>query len=328
MPKILIIGDTSGSPDEGMKKASKELSHLLDLSMNVRLASVADILRNTVSFRKIDIIHYMAGPSWRSFFYAFFLKQILGRKAKTIISFIHPKWSILAGVFFRVFKPDAVIVQSRKWKQYCHDSGVLMSDELMLGVNLKKFSPVSIEQRNEIRKLLNLPLDKKILLHVGHLNPGRNLSLMTRFKEDRDVLPVVIGSTTVCPDTKIVNSLEDAGVKIIHEYLDNIEMFYQAADCYIFPVVDPHCCIQIPLSVLEALACGIPTVATRFEGLPYFLPNEFPGLNYLDDPATIHASVQHLLCSNVKPDPEMLHEFSWNRIVTKLEGFYQRILTS
>ncbi len=327
---ILLIGDTSGKPDEGMKKIANRLSILLNShsDMNVAFVSVSEVLRNPSSFGTIDLVHYMAGPSWRSFFYAYLLKQFLGHNAKTIISFIHPHWSALASVFFRVFKPDAVVVQSEKWKQYCSRFGILISDELLVGVDLKKFRPVSAEERGRIRNKLGLPTDKRVLLHVGHLNRGRNLLSMTKFKNDEDILPVVVGSTTVRPHSEIVNALKQAGVKVIHEYQENIEEFYQAADCYVFPIVDPRGCVQIPLSVLEALACGVPTVATRFEGLPHFLPNGFPGLTYLDDPAAIRGCVQRVLCSGVRPDPARLQEFSWNMIAERIEEFYRRILAT
>lgn len=330
MSKILLIGDTSGRPDEGMKKIANKLSCLLcsNNDINVAFVSVPESLRNPHSFGKVDIIHYMSGPSWRSFFYAYLLKRLTGNNAKTIISFIHPHWSVPAGVFFRVFKPDAVIVQTEKWKRYCSNAGVLISDELLAGVDFKKFRPVSEEERMHIRSKLGLPTNKKILLHVGHLNLGRNLLPITRFRNDEDIFPVVVGSTTVRPHDKVVTALKQAGVKVIREYMENIEQLYQTADCYLFPTIDPRCCVQIPLSVLEALACGVHTVATRFEGLSHFLPDGFPGLTYIDDPAAICKIVRHAIYSDVKPDPMRLQEFSWDRIAVKISAFYQRLLAA
>jgi thymidylate kinase len=45
---------------------------------------------------------------------------------------------------------------------------------------------------------------------------------------------------------------------------------YRAADVYLFPVAHPGACITLPLSVLEALACGTQVVATRFGALTEF----------------------------------------------------------
>ena len=326
--RILLIGDTSGNPDEGMKKTGHKLSELLcsNRDINVAFASVPEVLRNRASFGRIDIIHYIAGPTWRSFLHVRLLKRFLGYNAKTIISFIHPHWSVLASVFFRVFRPDAVIVQSVEWKHKCSRSGVLISDDLLVGVDLDSFKPVPADERMRIRIRLSLPLDRKILLHVGHLNRGRNLLSMTGFQYNGNILPVVIGSTTVRPDSKVVKALKKAGVKVVYGYQENIEYFYQTADCYVFPTVDPRSCAQVPLSVLEALACGTPVVSTRFEGLPIFLPGGFPGLTYLDDNDSIPQTVERVLSSGVKPDPTRLSKFSWDRIAARLSVFYQKIL--
>lgn len=330
MLRILLIGDTSGKPDEGMKKIAHRLSSILCSrnGMNVRLVSVPEAMRNPRSFGRVDLVHYMAGPSWRSFLYVYLLRQFLGHSPKTIISFIHPRWSALASVFSRVFRPNAVIVQSAKWKQYCSRSGALISDELLVGVDLDRFKPVPADERMRIRNRLRLPLDSKILLHVGHLNLRRNLLPMTEFQDNANMLPVVVGSTTVRPDCEVVRALRQAGVRVVHQYLENIEFFYQAADCYIFPTVDPRCCAQVPLSVLEALACGTPVVSTRFEGLPIFLPAGFPGLTYLEERDSIPRVVERVLSSSVKPDPARLSEFSWDRIAAKLSAFYRSILAA
>ena len=294
--------------------------------MNVAFASVPEVLRYRASFGRVDIIHYLAGPSWRSFFYVRLLKQFLGFNAKTIISFIHPHWSVFANVFFRVFRPDAVIVQSVEWKNYCSHSGVLISEDLLVGVDLDKFKPVPADERMRIRNRLGLPLDKKILLHIGHLNRGRNLLPMTQFQFNRNILPVVVGSTTVCPDSEVVRALQQAGVRVVQGYQENIEYFYQTADCYLFPTVDPRSCVQVPLSVLEALACGTPVVSTRFEGMPIFLPDGFPGLTYLDNYESIPQAVERVLASDTKPDPTRLSKFSWDRTAARLSEFYKKIL--
>ena len=330
MQRILLIGDSSGRPDEGMKRIAQELGDLLGSNngMAVARASVSEVLRNPGAFGKIDLVHYMAGPSWRSFLYASLLRRFLGCNPKTIIFFIHPTWSRLASMCLRAFKPDAAIVQSEKWARYCSRFDIVVSDELQAGVDLKKFRQVSEEQRRRIRDRIGLPADKKILLHIGHLNVRRNVLALAEFTNDADILPVVVGSTTVRASGRIVSALQRAGAKVIREYLENVEEFYQAADCYVFPTVDPHGCVQIPLSVLEALACGVPVVTTRFEGLPHYLPEGFPGLTYVDNPAAIRQGVQRVLCSGVRPDPAKLQKFSWDSIARNTGDLYRRILAT
>jgi len=62
--------------------------------------------------------------------------------------------------------------------------------------------------------------------------------------------------------------LKKYGFRIIDEYVPNIEEIYNLADCYVFPTFKRHNCIDMPLSVMEAMACNIPVISTKFGGLP------------------------------------------------------------
>lgn len=325
---ILLIGDPSGNDDEGMKKIGRKLSASLEATPNInaRFAAVKEVFLNPNAFGTLEIIHYIAGPSWRSFVYAHLLKMHAGSKGtKTVISFTHPHWSSLASLAFRLFRPDAAVVQSVRWKAYCSHFDLKIWDRPIAGVNLNRFCPVSLIDKQRIRDELAFPKNKKVVLHVGHLNRGRNLLFLENLVK-RDLLPVVIGSTTVQPDGGLVRSLEAAGVIVIHKYLESIEKFYQAADCYVFPTIDPRSCVQIPLSILEAMACSLPVVSTRFEGLPLFFPEGYPGITYVDELDMLPAKVYDALFFSAMPEPERLACFDWSSIAEGLRDLYMEIL--
>ena len=326
--KILLIGDPTGNADEGMKKIGHKLCSFLGAipKTNVQFVSVNEVLLKTNSFSKPEIIHYVAGPSWRTFVYAHLLKMRVGNKGtKTVVSFIHPNWSFLASLTIRLFRPDAVVVQSNSWKSYCSHLNLKLYDQPMIGVDLTRFHRISKVKKQRIRSELGLPATKIVVLHVGHLNLGRNLNHLTSLVE-KDMLPVVIGSTTVHPDLELVKTLEAAGVMVICRYLENIEKFYQAADCYVFSTISPRFCVQIPLSILEAMACGLPVVSTRFEGLPLVFPEGYPGITYVDDLRILPAKVRHALSFSGRPESETLECFSWANIAQKLLEFYFKII--
>ena len=51
------------------------------------------------------------------------------------------------------------------------------------------------------------------------------------------------------------------------------EELYQLSDAYLFPVLDPSGAIEMPLSVLEAMACGVPVLTTPFGDLQQRFPS-------------------------------------------------------
>ena len=76
---ILIICDSSGNDDEGMKKISRKIG--LQLNQNnkckVQLASLKEVLFNLKDYENIDIIHSLSGPTFKTFIYVFLIKKML-----------------------------------------------------------------------------------------------------------------------------------------------------------------------------------------------------------------------------------------------------------
>jgi len=195
----------------------------------------------------------------------------------------------------------------------------------MTGVDINKYCPVTFAEKQLIRRELGFPVNKKIVLHVGHINRARNLLPLTKLAKE-DFFPVVIGSTTESADENIKQRLEAAGVLVIHRYLENIEKFYQAADCYVFPTVNPKYCVQIPLSVLEAMSCNLPVISTRFEGLPYVFPEGYMGITYVDDLDALPRFVCDVLSKPVRPRAGSITSFDWANIGLNLSQFYTKLL--
>jgi glycosyltransferase involved in cell wall biosynthesis len=108
------------------------------------------------------------------------------------------------------------------------------------------------------RERLGLSSEQQIHLHVGHATPGRNLHALQPLAA-RGLLLLVLS-----PYTELDRSAlpQGPGVRVVHERVD-VGDYYRAADVYVFPTVDPTATIGLPVSVLEALANGLPVVARR-----------------------------------------------------------------
>lgn len=134
-------------------------------------------------------------------------------------------------------------------------------------IDTERFS-IASDGQPALRSELGLDPERPVALHVGHLKASRNLMPLATLARAGEVNVVVLGSTSTVSETGVRAELERAGVRVHVGYVPDVERWYQMADVYVFPVVDLQGSIEVPLTVLEAMACGKPVVTTPFGGLP------------------------------------------------------------
>lgn len=137
--------------------------------------------------------------------------------------------------------------------------------QLKTGVDSRRFCPVSEAEKQRLRAQYGIAEDKKVVLHIGHLKSGRNIGQLLKLDDRFHGILVVSTQTAGQQDLALRQQLEKKdNITLIDRYLPNVEQLYQLADVYLFPVVQEESCIDMPLSALEAAACGIPVVTTDF----------------------------------------------------------------
>ena len=139
------------------------------------------------------------------------------------------------------------------------------------GVDHSRFRPASPEQRAELRRRANIDPDRFVVLHVGHLKESRNVGVLARIAGLTGVSCLLVASTSTVARQELAERLRQSGVTVMTHHQDRIEFAYRLADAYLFPVTSPLDAIEMPLSVLEAAACGLSIVSTPFGGLPDLL---------------------------------------------------------
>jgi glycosyltransferase involved in cell wall biosynthesis len=137
---------------------------------------------------------------------------------------------------------------------------------------------------------------RPILLHVGHLRRNRGLDLLVDAKKalgDR-VEIVVQGSPTFPPDEGILEELESGGVHVRRDFVPDLANLYRSSDLYVFPARQEDAgAIELPLGVLEALACGMPVFTNDFGVLREALSG-VTGV-HISKPDAFVSDLQHLL---------------------------------
>ncbi len=145
--------------------------------------------------------------------------------------------------------------------------GIIASKVIYNGIDTNIFKPA---KKNFARKQLGLPSDAIILLFVAHCarnNPWKDYASFKRVViklgsvlYPKKVLGVCLG------DGGLTESLGDAKMIFIDYVNDSaaVAQYYQASDLYIHATKAD----TFPNSILEALACGTPVIATAIGGIP------------------------------------------------------------
>jgi glycosyltransferase involved in cell wall biosynthesis len=194
------------------------------------------------------------------------------------------------------------------------------------GVDAKTFRPVTPDQRRSLRAQYGLRGDLPVALHVGHLKTGRGVRALADLATRRacQVVLVTSSSTAHEAETGLADQLRCAGVEVLTDYQPHIEHFYQLADCYVFPVRSSDCSIEVPLSVLEALACDLPVVTTPFGGLPeLFAHRDHPGFVFVDSSAALVEAALRISRAGVRGTRPLALPYSWETIA---DGLIRRAL--
>ena len=201
-----------------------------------------------------------------------------GRKVNVLFA-LRWEMSKLTKFILRLSGCNVCTISQESYGAFYKELKGLEVKNIKVGVDTTRFCPVDNDRKLELRKKYNLPLDKKIILHVGHLKHERNIDVF--LKLDDCYHGVLVFSSVTEQDEELKQALlTKPNITVINDYCKHIEEIYQASDIYLFPVVKEFNCIDVPLSVLEAAACNINVITTKYKEIGYF--DAKPGLNLVD----------------------------------------------
>lgn len=142
------------------------------------------------------------------------------------------------------------------------------------GVDTRRFRPATAEERTALRRRLGLPENEALVIFTGRLLRGKGIEvLLDAFQEvvatQRGRRLVVVGSgegQALSVEDSIrarVASGPLAGSVTFAGRVENVEDYLRASDVFAFPSFFE----AMPLSVLEAAACGLACVASAVGGI-------------------------------------------------------------
>ena len=335
---VIITEDISDPIDEGIKKFSfylakyvedsgadnlifscfpnKSLTNVKSLPANKLLFSV-NFFKKLYKSKPTLLIYVPFSSSTFMSFIRMSLLSLFAPKAKIImVSVQERKHNYISKKVISLLKPDWLIVLSNKQANYYREMG-FQTIVSPIGVEASKYCEITLDEKSKLRQKLNLPINEKIVLHVGHINKGRNLEILRKLLS-KGFRVVIIASTRFESDLKLKLELEEEGYLFVSDYIENIEEYYQASDIYVFPVLSAVNAMEFPMSVLEAMSCNIPVITTRFGGIESFLPETNWFKYFLNEEELISKIVSFPTNSKCANRELVLSKFSWMNVFNNL----------
>ena len=156
------------------------------------------------------------------------------------------------------------------------------------GVDLARFRPASAAERAELRHQLGIAGDDPMVLFVGFFSREKNpdvlfeawASLSERGLRSTLVLVGATSGSYYEIDPALAREIKARAVSrhlsdrlVFIEHTEQIERLHRAADVFALPTAREG----LPNAMLEAMACGVPPVITRLEGVTDWIVT--PGVN-------------------------------------------------
>lgn len=304
---ILIIGTINGLQNEGMRNVITHLANSFKKEHEVTNVGLRDMGAIIACANSCDIIIVCARANLKTYL----LCKLIESRQKNLYLFVVQKpsdWFIrlsnifpLAANYLTIYNKDIGNLRTgRKSKTY----------EIPVGINQQKFLALKSYERNQLKKKYGFDTVRPVVLHVGHCSAGRGLEDFCLIDQQR--FQCVIASSGLFESRDVVKRLNQENVRLITQFLPNIEELYQLADVYFFPTKSTEFVISVPLSVMEALACGTPVVAYRvLSSLSYIKTNTEKAFKMIDNKLELTPALEEaVLCKS--DDSLLANGQSWD----------------
>ena len=293
-----------------------------------------------------DIIHVHGHPYLSSFFAAIIAKQyskpLVLTQHNTFIEYdsfwdtIEKLNDIAIGKQV-IKKADKIIVVSNATKNYVLSLGADPEkiEVMHNGVDLQRFRLLS-GIKHEMREKLGIPEDACVALTVRRLVYKNGIDTLIEsaniaIKKNPRLVFVVVGKG---PDSgEVQRKIAQVGIQRNFKLAgfvsdEDLPLYYNTADFFVLPSKSGE---GLPLVLLEAMACGLPVIATNVGGTSEVLNEKYGKKVRPNNPvaladAILEFSSKDLLILKKEMRRMMEKEHSWNKNVEKLAKIYEELI--
>jgi glycosyltransferase involved in cell wall biosynthesis len=215
-----------------------------------------------------------------------------------------------AGYFQRraLSRAAGIVAITKGLEDYCKSRGIEGRKMLVApdGVDVEKFRIA--ESREDCRRKVGLPADKKIVLYVGHLSLWKGADVLARAAAslDDNVLVVFVGGNATEISSfkgRIVSPREpsSSGDRMYfagHKSRELVPYYLKAADVLVLPNSGKEAVSSLytsPMKLFEYMASGVPIVASDLPSIREVLSEETAIFVRPDDPESLAVGLRRVL---------------------------------
>lgn len=196
---------------------------------------------------------------------------------------------------------------------------------------------VSEAEQDHVRRRFHLSNDLPTFLFVGNHTKNKGLDILLQaMRYVTSPLRLVIAGAIRSPADR--NSLGRKGMKsdrnhlVVTDHVSESELraLYRVADAFVFPTLAD----TLPLVVLEAMASGLPVIATNLGGIPCQVTTETGLLVPPSDPRALGEAMDVLAADPIRRRAlgaagrlRVQQFFDWNDASDAAIAVYRRVLT-
>ena len=253
---IHVIGTVNGEVNEGQRNIATHISHAFEKEHTVIYSGLRQLPKIIFDSKKADVTFIFAWADKRIYE---LIRAVSALCPQVWVALVQkPSDEFLALTRENPLGCSYLYIFEDDVKDLTVAEGKVMK-RFSVGINTEKFIPSDAADSRELKEKYGFDPELPLVLHVGHCTSGRGLEDFLKIKGAQRL----IISSGMLEDEELVKALEDDGVTIMSGYLENVEEIFRMSDAYLFPTRTTENVISIPLSVMEALACGVPVIGYR-----------------------------------------------------------------
>ncbi len=201
------------------------------------------------------------------------------------------------------------------------------------GVDTSRYVPASEEYKQKLRAQLSLPPQAQIVIYAGRLVPEKRVdSLLKIWDAIRakyfDAHLLILGDGA---QQARLREMSGEGVQFAGQ-VDDAGSYFQAADIFVLPSSTEG----LSNSMLEAMSCALPVLATKVGGAPDVIEQNVHGcLIPPDDLESLQPGLESLLADQAlrlrlgaAARGRIVSDFSLDSVAERLSALYDRLLES